>query len=600
MDLSNLNIKDLKELCDKLRAKIIDVVLKNGGHLASNLGIVELTVALRKVFDDKNTKILFDVGHQSYVYKILTDREDRFDTLRTFGGVGPFCDPKESPYDNFISGHAGSALSAGVGLAIGNPKNKIIVVVGDASIANGHSLEALNNMVNIKNMVVILNDNEMSIGENVGGLSKFFSRMILSKAYMSIRKDVKNIIGKGNFGKKLSNTIKRAEHSVKNFFLPVSISENLGFKYFGVIDGHNLEDLISVLEKVKVEEGPIFVHIKTQKGKGYKPAEEEKEKFHGVSPLNPQKKGPQKIYSDVVGESLVELGKVDKDIFAISAGMVKGTGLKEFFEKYPERSFDIGIAEGHGVTFAGGLAKSQKKPYFAVYSTFLQRGVGQLIHDISLQNLPVRFLIDRAGIVGEDGKTHNGLYDISLFITIPNFYLVAPTTEKELKEVLEISRDISNPMAIRYSKENVYNIEDDKKFELGKWREIVKGEKNLFICTGSMLKEILSVRDLLKEKGIDGTIVSAASITPMDETYIKNEFEKYDNIFVLEEAYEVNGFGSKILNYLNDINMNRKVNKIGIEFGEIPHGKRGELMEKYGLRGQTLVDRIEGKLDVRG
>ena len=267
MDLSNLNIKDLKELSDKLRTKIIDVVLKNGGHLASNLGIVELTVALRKVFDDKNTKILFDVGHQSYVYKILTDREDRFDTLRTFGGIGPFCDPKESPYDNFISGHAGSALSAGVGLAVGNPKDKIIVIVGDASIANGHSLEALNNMVNIKNMVVILNDNEMSIGENVGGLSKFFSRMILSKAYMSIRKDVKNIIGKGNFGKKLSNTIKRAEHSVKNFFLPVSISENLGFKYFGVIDGHNLEDLISVLEKVKVEEGPIFVHIKTQKRK---------------------------------------------------------------------------------------------------------------------------------------------------------------------------------------------------------------------------------------------------------------------------------------------------------------------------------------------
>lgn len=599
MDLSNLNIKDLKELCDRLRAKIIDVVLKNGGHLASNLGIVELTVALRKVFDDKNTKILFDVGHQSYVYKILTDREDRFETLRTFRGVGPFCDPKESPYDHFISGHAGSALSAGVGLAIGNPKDKIIVVVGDASIANGHSLEALNNMVNVKNMVVILNDNEMSIGENVGGLSKFFSRMILSKAYMSIRKDVKNIIGKGNFGKKLSNTIKRAEHSVKNFFLPVSISENLGFKYFGVIDGHNLEDLISIFEKVKVEEGPIFVHIKTQKGKGYKPAEEEKEKFHGVSPLNPQKKAAQKIYSDIAGESLVELGKIDKDIFAISAGMVKGTGLKEFFEKYPERSFDIGIAEGHGVTFAGGLAKSNKKPYFAVYSTFLQRGVGQLIHDISLQNLPVRFLIDRAGIVGEDGKTHNGLYDISLFITIPNFYLVAPTTEKELKEVLEISTNISNPMAIRYSKENVYNIKDDKKFELGKWREIVKGEKNLFICTGSMLKEMLSVKDLLKEKEIDGTIVSAASITPMDTEYIKNEFEKYDNIFVLEEAYEINGFGSKILNYLNDININKKVNKIGIEFGEIPHGKRGELMEKYGLRGKTLVERIEGKLNDR-
>ena len=599
MDLSNLNIKDLKELCEKLRAKIIDVVLKNGGHLASNLGIVELTVALRKVFDDKNTKILFDVGHQSYVYKILTDREERFETLRTLGGVGPFCDPKESPYDHFISGHAGSALSAGVGLAVGNPNEKIIVVVGDASIANGHSLEALNNMVNIKNMVVILNDNEMSIGENVGGLSKFFSRMILSKAYMSIRKDVKNIIGKGNFGKKLSNTIKRAEHSVKNFFLPVSISENLGFKYFGVIDGHNLEELISIFEKVKVEEGPIFVHIKTQKGKGYKPAEEEKEKFHGVSPLSPQNKKPQKIYSDIIGENLFELGKNHKDIFAISAGMVKGTGLKKFFEAYPERSFDIGIAEGHGVTFAGGLAKSQKKPYFAVYSTFLQRGVGQLIHDISLQKLPVRFLIDRAGIVGEDGKTHNGLYDISLFITIPNFYLVAPTTEKELKEVLDVSLDIDRPMAIRYSKEAIFNVEDDKKFELGKWREIIKGEKNLFICTGSMLKEVLDIENLLKEKGIAGTILSAASISPMDTDYIKNEFEKYDNIFVLEEAYVVNGFGSKILNYLNDINMNKKINKIGIDTGEIPHGKRGELMEKYGLRGKALVERIEGKLDVR-
>lgn len=599
MNLSNLSIKDLKELCDKLRAKIIDVVLKNGGHLASNLGIVELTVALRKVFDDKNTKILFDVGHQSYVYKILTDRNDRFETLRTFGGVGPFCDPKESPYDHFISGHAGSALAAGVGLAVGNPNEKIIVVVGDASIANGHSLEALNNMVNIKNIVVILNDNEMSIGKNVGGLSKFFSRMILSKAYMSIRKDVKNIIGKGNFGKRLSNTIKRAEHSVKNFFLPVSISENLGFKYFGVIDGHNLEELISIFEKIKTEEGPIFVHIKTQKGKGYKPAEEEKEKFHGVSPINPQNKKPQKIYSDVIGESLIELEKKDKDVFAISAGMVKGTGLKNFFEKYPERSFDVGIAEGYGVTFAGGLAKSQKKPYFAVYSTFLQRGVGQLIHDISLQNLPVRFLIDRAGIVGEDGKTHNGLYDISLFITMPNFYLVAPTTEKELKEVLDISLDVENPMAIRYSKENVFNIENDEKFELGKWREIVKGEKNLFICTGSMLKEMLTIESLMKEKGISGTIVSAASISPMDTNYIKNEFEKYDNIFVLEEAYVVNGFGSKILNYINDININKKINKIGIEVGEIPHGKRGELMEKYGLRGKTLVERIEGKLDVR-
>lgn len=600
MDLNNMTTDNLRDLCSDIRKEIIDVILKNGGHLASNLGVVELTVALKKIFNSSNDKILFDVGHQAYVYKILTGREDKFSTIRTYKGLGPFLDPKESKEDYFITGHAGSALSAGCGIALAEPESKVIVVIGDASIANGHSLEALNNMGTLKNMIVVLNDNDMSIGKSVGSLSNFFSKMISSKVYMAMKKDFKNIIDRGKFGRKVKNTLGRAESSIKNFFLPMSISENLGFKYFGVIDGHNLDELLSIFEKVKSSEGPIFIHVKTKKGKGYKPAEENKEKFHGVSPYNPNISNGLMGYSEIFGKKLVELAEKDKDIYAISAGMVKGTGLKEFFEKYPERSFDIGIAEGHGVTFAGGLAKSQKKPYFAVYSTFLQRGVGQLIHDISLQNLPVRFLIDRAGIVGEDGKTHNGLYDISLFITIPNFYLVAPTTEKELKEVLEISRDIYNPMAIRYSKENVYNIEDDKEFELGKWREIVKGEKNLFICTGSMLKEILSVKDLLKEKGIDGTIVSAASITPMDESYIKNEFEKYDNIFVLEEAYEVNGFGSKILNYLNDINMNKKINKIGIEFGEIPHGKRGELMEKYGLRGQTLVDRIEGKLDVRG
>lgn len=595
MDLSNFNIEELKRLCVDIRKKIIDVVLKNGGHLASNLGVVELTVALRKAFKDEDTDALFDVGHQSYVYKILTDREDRFETLRTLDGIGPFCDPKESSYDHFISGHAGSALSAGVGLAVGNPEKRVVVIVGDASIANGHSLEALNNMGNIKNIVVILNDNEMSIGKNVGILSKFFSKMILSKTYMSIRRDIKNIINRGRFGRKISNTIRRAEYSVKNFFLPVSISENLGFKYFGVIDGHNIEELLSVFEKIKTEDGPIFIHVKTKKGKGYKPAEEEKEKFHGVSPLNIGK-ASKKIYSDVVGETLIEMAKEDEDIFAISAGMVKGTGLKNFFEENPLRSFDIGIAEGHGITFAGGLAKRSKKPYFAVYSTFLQRGVGQLIHDISLQNLPIKLLIDRAGIVGEDGKTHNGLYDISLFITLPNFLLVSPTTEKELKEVLKLSANLSQPIAIRYSKDEIFNLEEDEKFEIGKWREIKKGKKNLFICTGSMLKEILSVENLLRERGIEGTIVSAASICPMDFDYIKNEFSKYENIFVLEEAYQVNGFGSEVLNYLNDVGINKKINKIGIEKGEIPHGKRGELMEKYGLRGVSLVERIEGKL----
>lgn len=579
------------------KKKIIDVVLKNGGHLASNLGVVELTVALKKIFNTENDKILFDVGHQAYVYKILTDREDRFDTLRMYKGLAPFLDPKESNKDYFISGHAGSALSAGCGIAFANPTKRVIVVVGDASISNGHSLEALNNMGDIKNIIVVLNDNDMSIGKNVGSLSNFFSKMISSRVYMNVKKDVKNMIDRGSFGKKVKNTLGRAEHSIKNFFLPMSISENLGFKYFGVVDGHNIEKLLDVFQKAKEEEGPIFIHVRTQKGKGYKPAEENKEKFHGVSPYNPSKVEGQKIYSDVFGEKLVKLAEKDKDIYAISAGMVKGTGLKEFFEKFPERSIDIGITEGHGVTFAAGLAISGKKPYFAIYSTFLSRGVGQLIHDVSLQNLPVKFMIDRAGIVGEDGKTHHGIYDVAFLLSIPNFTILSPTTKKELEEMLDFSLTFKSPLAIRYSKENEFDIEEDEPFILGKWKEIEKGEKNLYIATGSMLKEILSVKDILKEKNLSGTIVSAASIRPMDIDFIDKNFEKYENIIVLEENYYINSFGTEIIDYINNSKINKKIIKIGIETGAVPHGKRGILLEEYGLRGNKLVERIEGKIN---
>ena len=597
MDLDNMTTENLNNLCCDIRKKIIDVVLKNGGHLASNLGVVELTVALKKIFNNTDDKILFDVGHQSYVYKILTGREKEFSTIRTFNGIGPFQDPKESSADHFITGHAGSALSAGCGIAFAQPDTRVIVVIGDASIANGHSLEALNNMGNLKNMIVVLNDNDMSIGKSVGSLSNCFSRMISSKVYMAVKKDVKNIIDRGTFGRKVKNTLGRAEHSIKNFFLPMSISENLGFKYFGVVDGHNMEELLSVFSKVKNEEGPVFVHVRTKKGKGYQPAEEDKEKFHGVSPYNPFKVEGQKTYSDIFGDKLVEMAEKDKDICAISAGMVKGMGLKEFFEKYPERSIDVGIAEGHGVTFAGGLAISGKKPYFAIYSTFLSRGVGQLVHDISLQKLPVKFMIDRAGIVGEDGKTHHGIYDVPFILSIPNFTVLAPTTKKEMEEIMEFSAEYNEPLAVRYSKDEGFDIEGDTPFVLGKWREIEKGEKNLYIAAGSMLKEILSVKDILKEKGLDGTIISAASIKPMDTEFIDKNFEKYENIIVLEENYIVNGFGSQITDYINNSKINRKIIKIGIETGAVPHGKRGILLEEYGLRGIKLVERIEGKIN---
>lgn len=600
-NLKDTSVEELEKRAEEIRKILIETVSKNGGHLAPNLGVVELTLCLHKVFDFEKDKLLFDVGHQSYVHKILTGREERFSTLRQRNGIGPFMDPKESPYDPYISGHAGTALSAGAGIAMAAPDRKVVVVVGDASISNGHSLEALNNIGSrLKNLIIILNDNEMSIGKNVGSLSRFFGKLMISEKYMNFRDDVKGIINKIRIMNRVSNTLERMEFSVKNFFLPLSILESLGLKFFGVLDGHNIPELLETFNKIKDMEGPIFIHVKTQKGKGYVFAEKDQEKFHGIAPFDMETGSTiskVKTYSNIFGEEIVKLGEADEDIFAISAGMVKGTGLGEFFEKFPNRSVDVGIAEGHAVTFAGGLASMGKKPYVAIYSAFMQRGFSQLIHDISIQKLPVRFIIDRAGIVGEDGKTHNGLYDLSMFTTIPNFTVIAPTTSEELIEALELSKDFNSPLVIRIPRENSFSLENDKKFEIGKWKEVKKGKENLFIAAGSMLKEILNIDGQLKERGIDGTIVSAASIKPFDEKYLLENLEKYDNIFVLEEAYEKNSFGSSIMEFINNKGINRLINKIAVSDGIIPHGKRGELLEEFGLKGENLIKRIEEKID---
>lgn len=600
--LKDASVEELEKRAEEIRKILIETVSRNGGHLAPNLGVVELTLCLHKVFDFGKDKLLFDVGHQSYVHKILTGREERFSTLRQRNGIGPFMDPKESFYDPYISGHAGTALSAGAGIAMADPDRKVIVVIGDASISNGHSLEALNNIGSkLKNLIIILNDNEMSIGKNVGSLSRFFGKLMVSEKYMNFRDDVKGIINKMRLLNRVSNTLERMEFSVKNFFLPLSILESLGLKFFGVLDGHNIPELLDTFNKVKDMEGPIFIHVKTQKGKGYVFAEKDQEKFHGIAPFDMETGSTTskvKTYSNIFGEEIVRLGEEDKDIFAISAGMVKGTGLGEFFERFPDRAVDVGIAEGHAVTFAGGLASMGKKPYIAVYSTFMQRGFSQLIHDISIQELPVRFIIDRAGIVGEDGKTHNGLYDLSIFITIPNYTVIAPTTSEELIEALKISKDFnSGPLVIRIPREISFSLENDEKFQIGKWKEIKKGKENLFIAAGSMLKEILNIDEQLKERGIDGTIVSVASIKPFDEKYLLENLEKYDNIFILEEAYEKNSFGSSIMDFINSKGISRLINKIAVTDGIVPHGKRGELLEEFGLKGEKLIKRIEEKID---
>ena len=589
---------ELTEKCKEIRKQLIEVVSKNGGHLGPNLGVVELTVCLNEVFDFKEDIVLFDVGHQAYVYKILTDREDKFHTIRKRGGLSPFLDPNESTYDHFISGHAGTALAAGVGFATANPDKKVIVIVGDASVSNGHSLEALNYIgyKKLDNILVIVNDNDMSIGENVGFISKFLKKVVSSGKYQNFREDVKTFINRIK-ANRLKNTLERMERSLKGYVTPFYALESLGFRFFSISEGNNIEKLLPMLRKVKNLKGPIILLVKTEKGKGYCFAEENKEKFHGIAPFNIETGNIYKSsvsYSEIFGNKILELAREDKEICTLSAAMIKGTGLDKFSKEFPDRCIDTGIAEGFAVTFAAGLARSQKKPYVCIYSTFIQRAISQLIHDISIQNLPVRFIIDRSGVVGEDGKTHNGIYDLSFFLTIQNFTVLCPTTAKELEEALDLSKNFnSGPLVIRIPRDSVFNIEDDRPLEIGKWKEIKKGSKNLFIATGTMLKIILEINEELKNRGIDATIIGAASVKPLDENYLLNYIKEYDNIFVLEENYVKNSFATSILEFLNDNGINKLIHRIALDSAIIPHGKRDELLAEEKLKGESLIERIE-------
>ncbi|MDR1835608.1 MAG: 1-deoxy-D-xylulose-5-phosphate synthase [Fusobacteriaceae bacterium] len=606
--INDATIENLNEKAGKIRKLLVETVSRNGGHLASNLGIVELTLALHAVFDFSKDKLLFDVGHQSYVHKILTGREERFSTLRQRGGIGPFMDPVESDYDPFISGHAGTALAAASGIAQARPDDKIVVVVGDASIANGHSLEALNNIGGkYKNLIIVLNDNEMSIGKNVGSLSHFFGRLLVSEKYIRLRDDIRAMIKKVKMTEGVLQTLDRMELSVKNFFAPLTTLESLGYKFLGTLDGHNIRELISAFKKVKRMDGPIFIHIKTEKGKGYHFAEEDSEKFHGIAPFDPDTGKPLssgRTYSGILGETLINLAEKDEDIYAITAGMVKGTGLEQFCKRFPERTVDTGIAEGYAVSFAAGMAKYGKKPYVCIYSTFLQRGFSQLIHDVSLQNLPARFITDRAGIVGEDGKTHNGLYDVNIFLTLPNYTLVSPASSEELQQVLEFSASYDKgPFVARIPRETAFSLSDAPPFVLGKWQvaAIIGGKRerrhdHLFLAVGSMLRELLDIQEQLAAREIYGTIVNASSLKPFDEAFLLENAPLCGDIFVLEETYERNAFGATILQFLNETGIGKHLFTIGIPTGLIPHGSRKELMLELGLTGEKLTERIANRI----
>lgn len=600
------NKERLVQEAKRIREVIIETVGKNGGHLGPNLGVVELTLALHEVFDSPNDKILFDVGHQSYVHKLLTGREEKFHTLRKRHGISPFTDPKESEHDHFISGHAGSGMSAASGIAAAIPKDKkVIVVVGDASIANGHSLEALNNIdKGFENLIIILNDNEMSIGPNVGSLSSYLSRVMGSKLYLGLKNDVEGIIRRGKIGNRVADIMGRVEHGVKTIVAPGNISELLGFKYIGPINGHNIEALLSTLETVKNLKGPVLYHVKTKKGCGFELAENNPEKFHGLGPFDPKTgdapSNGKKSYSQVFGDKLVDLGKEDKGITALCCGMVKGTGLSDFFAENKSRSYDMGISEGHTVTFAGGLASQGKKPYVAIYSTFLQRAYGQMIHDISLQSLPIRFILDRSGIVGADGKTHQGIYDTPYLLTIPRVDIFAPTSRKELEEILEFSKkDITFPMAVKIARDSAWEY-DTPKFEYGRWhyldKKVGKGKKILILAVGTMVREIKEIQGKLEKEGIDIDIVGISNIRPLDKKFIETQFPDYETIITVEEGQLRGGFGSYLLEE-TPRNQKEKINRLGIEKDFVSHGERDELLKELGLRGESLILNIKRCID---
>ena len=546
-DIKKLNIEEKKELSEEIRKYILEIVSENGGHLASNLGVVELTIALHSVYNFPKDKIVWDVGHQSYVHKIITGRREQLKTLRKLDGIAGFPKSKESEYDNFNTGHSSTSISAALGIArardLKGENNDVIAVIGDGALTGGMALEALNDVgySNTK-MTVILNDNEMSISKNMGGLNMFLSKLRTKKLYKKSSISLKKMLLKVPIVGKLSvKVIQRAKRSIKQLIIPTMFFEDIGFIYLGPVDGHNIEELENILRLSKQLDKPVLVHVLTKKGKGYKIAEENPDRFHATAPFDIKtgkaKKQKSDVYSKVFGDKLVELASKDDKIVAVTAAMKDGTGLKEFANKFPSRFFDVGIAEQHAVGMIAGMAASGLKPVFAVYSSFLQRGYDQLIHDIALEQIPVTICVDRAGIVGADGETHQGIFDLCFLNSIPNLVVMAPKDFKELEQMLEFAINLNKPVIIRYPRggeEESFKQHND--IELGK-SEIIKEGKDLsIIAIGKMVERAQTVAELLAKENIDAEIVNARFLKPLDKETILKSVEKTKNAVTIEDG----------------------------------------------------------------
>ncbi|WP_295715628.1 1-deoxy-D-xylulose-5-phosphate synthase [uncultured Mitsuokella sp.] len=610
-DVKKLSVSELTKLASELRHFIIDRVSQNGGHLAPNLGTVELTLALYSVFNFPQDKLVWDVGHQAYTHKILTGRKEAFATLRKKGGITGFPNRFESPYDAFGVGHASTSISAALGMAIARDAkgehNQVIAVIGDGALTGGESFEALNNAGDLgKKLIVILNDNEMSIDANVGAMSEYLSRIRMAPQYARAKRDMGNLLMSiPHIGGKVYKTASHLKDGVRSALVPGSIFEKMGFHYVGPIDGHNIGLLEEVLQRAKEMEGPILIHIHTIKGKGYIPAEKAPEKFHGVGCFDPStgKSAPKanKVpsYTSVFSQALIELAKDRPDILAITAAMPSGTGLKAFGKAYPKRFFDVGIAEEHAMTLAAGMAAAGMHPVIALYSTFAQRAYDQLIHDVCLQNLPVTLCLDRAGLVGEDGPTHHGVFDLSYLRQMPNMCVMAPKDEEELRHMLATAIDIEGPSAVRYPRGCGLGVELTDSFEklpIGK-AEVLQAEGDIaFLAVGTMVEQAKKAATILAEDGIKAAVVNMRFIKPLDRELLRGYAKSKKLLITAEENMLAGGFGSAVAEFLADEGLSVPLLRFGLPDRFIEQGTRSELFELCGLQPAEMAEKVRERL----
>lgn len=604
-DIKNINPEEYRQLAKEIRVKLVRSISRTGGHLASNLGAVELTMALHLCLNFPEDKLVWDVGHQAYVHKLLTGRADAFYSLRQMGGLSGFPKIKENPCDTFDTGHSSTSISVAQGFAkardLRGTNERVVAVIGDGALSGGMAFEALNNAAALKtNMVVVLNDNKMSIAPNVGGMSGYLGKIRANQKYRNLKMNIENALEMiPNFGQPIAKRIKTAKDSLKHLFIPGMLFEDMGLIYMGPIDGHNVEAMKTAFETAfSIQDQPVIVHVLTKKGKGYKPAEQNPSAFHGVGSFHVKSgeidKNDEVTYTDIFGQWLLDAGERQQNIVSVYAAMPDGTGVRSFAKKYPERAFDVGIAEEHAVTFAAGLAAGGMKPVVSLYSTFLQRSYDQMLHDVCINQLSVLFTVDRSGIVGNDGETHQGIYDISFLSSIPHMTIISPMDGDELVQALEFGLSMDGPVAVRYPRGRAfeYSCRERKEFSFGEAEVLLEGKDVLILAVGNMVEKALQAASLLEEERISPTIVNMRFVKPFDEKLVHQLATRHRYIITMEDNVKSGGFGEKIQSFLLREKIYHKSIAVCFPDQFVEHGTPEEIYEKYGMDARSVAKRI--------